>query len=119
MTEPIKERNIHIDLGGGEITARGYSGRMEFYGDPGNYPGYDGLSWKTWKFKETDASERDGALIELNPGRRTPVELVLADKVFSEVPLKGELVFLHINHEGKVFAYHFDSTREKDSSFLF
>ena len=119
MTEPIKERNIHINFESGEIAARGYNGRIEFYGNLGKYSGYEGLSWRTWKFKDIDASEKDGALIELNPGKRTPVELVVADKVFSEVPLKGKLVFLHIDQGGKVSAYHFDSARERDSSFLF
>lgn len=119
MGESVKLRNVGIDRTRVEVAARGYVGRIEFYGGLGEYSGYPGLSWKTWKFEDLDASEKDGALIEIQPGKRTPVELVIADKVFSEVPLKGELVFLHIDNRNNISAYHFDSKRPKDNSFLF
>ncbi len=119
MNESLRQRNVDIDLARSEITARGYTGRITFYGDPGEYPGYPGLSWRTWKFKDLDASVKDGALIKIEPGMRTPVELVEADKTFLEVPLRGELVFLHINTQGSISAYRFDSKREKDKAFLF
>lgn len=119
MGESARPRNVSIDQARTQITARGYVGRIEFYGDLGEYPGYEGLKWRTLKFKDIDASQKDGALIEINPGKRTPVELVEADKVFSDVPLEGELVFLHMDNQNNISAYHFDSRRPRDNSFLF
>ena len=119
MTEPLRDRNININLERTEVDARGYKGRIEFYGKTGSYPGYDKLKFETWKFTDIDASVKDGALMKIESGGRTPVELVLADKTFSEVPLKGDLVFLHVDSQGNISAYHFDSQREKDKSFLF
>jgi len=120
MEESVaRERNVSIDQAKTEVTARGHTGRIEFYGNLGEYPGYEGLNWRTWKFEDLDASEKDGALIEIKPGKRTPVELVESDKVFSEVPVDGESVFLHLDNQGKISAYHFDSKRPRDNSFLF
>lgn len=73
---------------------------------------------KTWKFREVDDSLRDGALVEVKPGGRTPVQLVESDTTFYEVPLSGKLVFLSVDPEGKVSAYLFDSSRGKDASFM-
>lgn len=117
MVEPIRERDIIINPETPDVITRGYRGRILFYGELGEYPGYDKLRWRTWKFENVPASERDGALIEIDPDGRTPVELVVADKVFSEVPLEGKLIFLHINPEGKISAYRFDSS--KGSHFQF
>jgi hypothetical protein len=119
MAEPLRIRNVDIKQDRTEVYARGYRGRIEFYGDKGSYEGYEGLSWKTLKFKDIDASVKDGALIELDAGRRTPVELVLAEKSFSEVPLEGDLVFVHIDRDGNISSYHFDSERKGDYSFSF
>ena len=117
MVEPIRERDIVISPELTEVAVRDYQGRIEFYGELGEYPGYDKLRWRTFKFENVPASERDGALIEIDSGGRTPVELVVADKVFSEVPLEGQLIFLHLNPEGKISAYRFDSSN--GSPFLF
>lgn len=119
MGELVRPRNISIDRMKTNVSARGHAGRIEFSGDLGSYQGYPGLKWGTWKFKDTDASVRDGALIEIEPGGRTPLEQVKANKVFSEVPMAGELVFVHMDTGGRVSAYHFDSKRERDNSFLF
>lgn len=119
MNESLRQRNVDIDLARSEVTARGHTGRIEFYGDPGEYSGYPGLSWRTWKFKDLDASVKDGALVKIEPGKRTPLELVEAGKVFSEVPLRGELAFLHMDIQGMISCYRFDARREGDKSFLF
>jgi hypothetical protein len=120
MTESVvQQRNIHINGARTKVAAREDMGRIEFYGNLGKYPGYEGLKWRTWKFEDTDASKKDGALAEINPGKRTPLELVEADKIFSEVPLEGELVFLHLDNQNNISAYHFDSKRPKDNSFVF
>lgn len=119
MGELVRPRNVTIDGAKTSATARGHAGRIEFYGDLGTYEGYDKLKWGTWKFKDIDASVRDGALIEIEPGGRTPLELVKANKVFSEVPMGGELVFIHMDTRGSISAYHFDSRRENDKSILF
>lgn len=119
MGEPLQQRNVGVNNARSEITARGHTGRIEFYGGLGEYPGYPGLSWRTWKFEDTDASKKDGALIEINPGKRIPLELVEANKIFSEVPLEGELVFLHLDNQNNISAYRFDSKRPRDNSFLF
>jgi|WetSurMetagenome_2_1015567.scaffolds.fasta_scaffold78343_3 hypothetical protein len=115
----VRPRDVSINPTKTEVNARGYTGRIEFYGNLGEYPEYQGLSWRTWKFEDLDASKKDGALIEIKPGKRTPVEIVEADKVFSEVPLEGESVFLYLDKQGKISAYHFDSKRPRDNSFLF
>jgi hypothetical protein len=119
MSEPIRERTIDINSEETEVTVRGHRGRIEFYGNLGEYAGYLKLRWRTLKFTDIDASEKDGALIEIDSGGRTPVEFVEADKTFSEVPLTGSLIFLHLDAQGIISLYHFDSKREKDKSFLF
>lgn len=119
MGESVRQKDVSIDQAKAQVTARGYTGRIKFYRDLGEYSGYPGLRWRTWQFEDIDASKKDGAFIEIKPGKRTPVELVEADKVFSEAPLKGELVFLHIDNRNNISAYRFDSKRPRDNSFLF
>lgn len=115
MKEPVRERNVDFtDASRARIKARGREGEIEYF-DKGVFPG---VHFKDWKFKDIDASERDGALIEVDPGARTPVQLVEADKVFSDVPLNGRLTFLHMDAEDNIRIYRFDSSREQDKSFL-
>lgn len=116
MKEPIRERNVDFtDPSRTRVKARGFEGEIEFF-DKGEYPG---VRFKDWKFKDVDSSVKDGALIEVEPGGRTPVQLVDADKVFSDIPLSGDLIFVHLNNDDFVNIYRFKSWREKDKSYLF
>lgn len=116
MKEPIRERDIDFtDASRSNIRARGHEGEIEYF-DKGEFPG---VHFKDWKFKGIDSSEKDGALIEVNPGARTPVQLVEADKTFSDVPLTGKLTFLHMDVEDNLRIYRFDSSRDEDKSYLF
>jgi len=116
MGEPIRERNVDFsDSSRTRIRARGHEGEIEYF-DKGQFPG---VRFKDWKFKGIDASEKDGALIEIDPGERTPLQLVQADKVFYDIPLAGKLFFVHIDTEDNVSIYRFVSSREKDRNYHF
>ena len=116
MKEPIRTRDVDFtDPSRTKIFARGHEGEIEFFGE-GKFPG---VRFKDWKFKDVDLSDKDGALIEIDPGARTPVQIVEADKVFSDVPLKGKLTFLHLDTEGNLNIYRFDSSREEGKSIMF
>lgn len=115
---PVKQKDVFIDRDKGQINARGTSGKIAF-GEEGSYPDFPGLRWRTFQFENIDASEKDGAIGVLEPKSRIPIELVRADKTFSEVPLLGNLIFLHYSNRGKMSAYHFDGSRDTDYAFLF
>ena len=75
----------------------------------------DGVRCRTWKFKDIDESICDGALVEIQPGRRTPVQYVKSDTTFCEVPLSGKLLFLSLSPAGKMSIEKFDSQENKGS----
>ena len=100
------------------VKARGYEGQIEYFA-PETFPGVTGVRFKDWRFKDIDKKIKDGALIEIDPGARTPVQLVEADKVISDVPLSGKLLFVHVDLEDNIRIYHFDSNGENASSYLF
>lgn len=56
--------------------------------------------------------------ISIEAGGSTPVQLVESETTFSEVPLKGKLIFVSVDPEGNVSAYRFDSERSGDYSFM-
>lgn len=116
MTEqPIKERSVgFVNEEMSRVAAKGYEGNIR-YVEKGEYPG---VKFTTWEFEGIDGSLKDGALIEIEPGKSTPVQLIESETAFSEVPLKGELIFVSLDPEGGVSAYRYDSKRDGDNSFM-
>ena len=71
-----------------------------------------------WEFKDMEGSLKDGALIYLVPGDNSPYQLVESETAFSEVPLKGELIFVSLDPKGNVSAYRYNSERDGDNSYM-
>jgi len=116
MTEPIRRDVDFKDSKREVVRAKGYEGKVAF-GEPSvDYPG---VRFKTWKFEEVDPAQKDGALIEINPGARTPVQIVESKTVFTEVPLSGKLILVNMDSEGQLYAFQFDSDRDGDTSYQF
>ena len=101
------ETTVRFVDGRTKVTVKGYVGEIE------SAPDWQQINSdvrrKTWKFKEIDNSLKDGALIEIKPGGRTPVQHIESDTVFSEVPQKGKLTFLSVDPEGNLYVEPFDS----------
>lgn len=107
ITYKDPERNI--------ITAKGFSGRVKYSENWEIIPGYEKLRFRTWQFEDVDASIKDGAQIEIQPGGRTPVQFVKSENTFYETFIKGKLLFLMVSPEGKLFVDSFDSSVHKVS----
>jgi len=71
----------------------------------------EGVRFRTWKYEEVDAEIVDGALIEINPGCRTPVQFVETDHIFEEIVQSGEFLLIHLGPEG-LLVYGYDSSEE-------
>ena len=71
-----------------QVRANSYAGEVMYM------PQWDdvapGVRCRTWSFKDIDESVCDGALIEIQPGRRTPVQHVVSDTTFCEVPFQED-----------------------------
>lgn len=74
--------------------------------------------FRTWKFENVPAEEKDGAHIEIQPGGRTPVQYVAGETTFNEIPLRGRIIVLHLNNKGTCAAFRFDSSRRSDHSVM-
>lgn len=85
------------------------------WGERGEFPG---VRFTTYHYEGVDALEKDGALIEIDPGERTPVQIVRAEKTFIEAPINGNLFLVSIK-KGEIAVFHFDSSEIKGASFEF
>ena len=98
-----------------KIMAKGYAGEIK------SAPNWDVLTpdvrFRTWEFKEIDGNKKDGALIEIKPGGRTPVQHIESNTVFCEVPQTGKLTFLSVSPKGELFIETFDSEID-DTSYM-
>ena len=114
MNLPKKERAV--DFSNPEktkVSAKGHEADIEYDEWEEVVPG---VRCKTWKFKDVNAELKDGALIEIQPGVRTPVQYVETDEaVFNEVPQKGELIFVSVNPKGELSAYRIKSSEDSSS----
>lgn len=98
-----------------EIQVGGWTRKINIDPSPQTYEGYPGLSWKTLTYEGIGGENEDGALIEPEPGARTPVELVATDTVFLEVPIQGRLTLLSLDPAGNVYVDSFDQSRSQAS----
>lgn len=115
MSETVQKRTIGFsDEARTRVSAKGYEGAIKYI-EKGEYPGVKFISWE---FEDIDGSLKDGALIEIEPGKSTPVQLVESESTFSEVPLSGELIFVSLDSENIISAYRYKSDRDGDNSFM-
>jgi len=73
-----------------------------------------GVRFKTWKYENVSDEIVDGALVEVMPGHRTPVQYVETDHVFDENIQHGKFLLFHITAEG-LAVYKYDSSIEEIS----
>ncbi|HVZ12100.1 MAG TPA: hypothetical protein VG965_03650 [Patescibacteria group bacterium] len=68
-----------------------------------------GVRFQPWTIDGVDEMERDGALIQIDPGHRTPLQYIESDTTMYEVPLKGKLLLLSVSPEGRFSIDDFNS----------
>ena len=73
-----------------------------------------GVRFKTWKYENVSDEIVDGALVEITPGYRTPVQYVETDHIFDENIQQGKFLLFHINQEG-LSVYKYDVSVEEVS----
>lgn len=114
MTE-TKKGGVDFDDPTGEVFDTGsFSGEIEA-GSWTQLEEVEGVRFRTWKFKDVDEEEVDGALVEIQPGKRTPVQFVESDHVFSENFQKGKFLVIYVDSEGDLSVYKYDSSLEEVS----
>lgn len=114
MTETNKGEVNFSDPTGEVFDAGNFSGEIEAGGWT-QIEGVEGVRFRTWKFKEVNEEEVDGALVEIQPGRRTPVQFVESDHIFSENFQKGKFLIIYVDSEGDLSVYKYDSSIEEVS----
>ncbi|MCJ7804898.1 hypothetical protein MUP35_04175 [Patescibacteria group bacterium] len=117
METPQKRTIEYANQEKTEMTAKGFTGEIK--AAPEWTQLTDKVRFRIWEFEGVSPDEKDGALIEISPGGRTPVQLVESNTTFFEVPQKGKLLFLFVDPEGNFSVYRFNSLRDKDNSFMF
>lgn len=75
----------------------------------------DGVRYKTWKFKDVSEEIADGALVEIMPGHRTPVQFVETDHVFTENFQSGKFLVIYLDDLGDLSLYKYDSSIQPGS----
>lgn len=73
-----------------------------------------GVRFRTWKFAKVDSEIIDGALVEVQPGCRTPVQFVATEHTFDEVIQTGKMLLLYLTDDG-LSVYRYDSSVENVS----
>lgn len=104
---------VHPDRS--EIQVGGWTRKINIDPNPQTYEGYPGLRWRTITYEGIEGENEDGALIELEPGARTPVELVATDTVFLEAPIQGQLTLLSLDPAGNIYVDSFDQSQDQAS----
>ncbi len=81
--------------------------------------GVKGVRFRTFKYANFLAEEKDGAEVEIMAGKNTPVQYnATAETEFTEIPIYGKLYFLHVDTNGKFTVYRYDSEKNKKPHFL-
>ena len=115
MSKSNEERRINFDDPDGSDLGTGkYSSRItaeEWI----ELAEIKGVRFRAWKYEVVDADTVDGALVEIQPGCRTPVQYVETDHVFEENIQYGKFLLIHLDSEG-LSVYKYDSSIE-DVSF--
>lgn len=92
----------------------GFAGEIAA-GDWTELPGVKGVRFRTWKFAGVNSEIVDGALVEILPGCRTPVQFVASEHTFDEVIQTGKMLLLYLTQDG-LSVYRYDPSVE-DVSF--
>ncbi len=109
-----KEHGIDFEKpNGSEVASAEFSGKI-VTSEWTTLPDVEGVRFKTWKYEDVSEEIVDGALVEVMPGHRTPVQYVETDHVFDENIQKGKFLLLHLTKEG-FSIYKFDSAAEEVS----
>ena len=75
----------------------------------------DGVRFKKWKFKDVSEEIVDGALVEITPGHRTPVQFLETDHVFEENIQSGKFLVIYVDESGDLSVYKYDASIEPAS----
>jgi hypothetical protein len=75
----------------------------------------DGVRCRTWEYKDVSKETVDGALVEIMPGHRTPVQFVESDHVFEENFQTGKFLVIYIDQENDLSVYKYDASIEPAS----
>jgi hypothetical protein len=103
------ENKIDFDNpNGSEFSTGDYSGHIKT-GEWIELSEVKGVRYRTWKYEEINSELVDGALVEIQPGCRTPVQYVETDHVFEENFQKGKFLVIKIDTEGDLVVYKYDS----------
>ncbi len=109
-----KENRIDFEKpDGSEISGEEFSGKI-VASEWTTLPDVEGVRFKAWKYENVSDEIVDGALVEVMPGQRTPVQYVETDHVFDENIQRGKFLLLHLTKEG-FSAYKYDSSIEEVS----
>jgi hypothetical protein len=73
---------------------------------------------KTFRFRDADPATEDGAVVAIMPGANTPVQYVASETTFSEIPLRGKLIFLSVSPKGELGRFFFDISEKNDSTHM-
>ncbi len=115
MSKSNEKRKINFDdLSGSDLSTGEYSGKITAEGWT-ELAEVRGVRFRTWKYEDVDADIVDGALVEIQPGCRTPVQYVETNHVFEENIQYGKFLLIHLDPEG-LSVYKYDSSIE-DVSF--
>lgn len=71
-----------------------------------------------WQMENVDPDKFDGAVIEIQPGGRTPVQYVQKDITFWEVPVQGKVTALLVNPNGQFEMHHIDPANDNPNSMI-
>lgn len=108
-----KEKNNIYFLNDQTICVHGIAGAFELADDW--QKANESTQFRTWAMEGIPDEGMDGALIEIQPGGRTPVQFVRSETTFWEVPYSGKLTLLLVSPKGELEMHHFDSNQEEAS----
>src|SRR3989344_1448124 len=114
MADSKKQGGINYAIpDGAEFGAGEYSGAIKA-SEWTELTEVKGVRFRTWQYEEVDSAMVDGALVEIQPGCRTPVQYVESDHVFDENIQAGKFLLIYLNSEG-LSVYKYDSSVEEVS----
>lgn len=110
----VKERGIDFENPHGSIIAsEEFSGPI-IASEWTAIEAVKGVRIRTWKYENVSEEIVDGALVEVMPGCRTPVQYVETDHTFDENIQQGKFLLFHITPDG-LAVYKYDSSNEEIS----
>ncbi len=109
-----KENRINFEIPNGSIIANEKFSGPIVASEWKTIEGVSGVRYKEWRYEEISSEIVDGALVEVMPGYRTPVQFVETDHVFDENIQQGKILLFHLTSDG-LSVYKYDSSVEEVS----